>query len=423
MRPRVAVEQANIRAALAHLMTRGDGEGALRLAGVFSENVRLNPREGRIWIEWALAHAATNPSVARGLALAELAFLLWSQAQHEQAMHFAEASLAMAQELGDPELLASALDGLGMIALSQHHYARARSLLLEVIDLWRNTGDRMREANALQVLAGAEHGLGDDDAALHHILQALAIYRELRHLVGASSTLARLGRQARDQGNDRDAALAFHEGLELLADGSDRFILVQAYAGLGELASRRGQPEIAAALIGAIDAVARDMGATRLPTAGVNYDRATAAAIAALGAERFEELRDAGGRLGLDDAVALARLVDMPPSSPGAPDPAWSQLAHVRSTAFAGGERPAESTNAFARILDRPAISKAAVSLTYREQDVLALLAQRLTDHEIAERLYISRKTASNHVSNILAKLGAANRRDATAIALRLGLV
>jgi DNA-binding CsgD family transcriptional regulator len=53
---------------------------------------------------------------------------------------------------------------------------------------------------------------------------------------------------------------------------------------------------------------------------------------------------------------------------------------------------------------------------------VLALLCQHLTDAEIAERLFISPRTVEHHVSSILAKLGAANRRDAAAIAARLGL-
>jgi DNA-binding NarL/FixJ family response regulator len=61
--------------------------------------------------------------------------------------------------------------------------------------------------------------------------------------------------------------------------------------------------------------------------------------------------------------------------------------------------------------------------LTFREQEVLALLCQRLTDPEIAERLFISPKTAGHHVSNILGKLGASNRREAAAIAARHALV
>ena len=57
--------------------------------------------------------------------------------------------------------------------------------------------------------------------------------------------------------------------------------------------------------------------------------------------------------------------------------------------------------------------------LTAREREVLALLCQRCTDHEIAAHLFISQRTANRHVSNILSKLDAANRRKAAAIAAR----
>src|SRR5947207_2341543 len=53
--------------------------------------------------------------------------------------------------------------------------------------------------------------------------------------------------------------------------------------------------------------------------------------------------------------------------------------------------------------------------LTRREREILRLLVHRLTDPEIATQLFISPKTASNHVSNVLAKLGATNRREAAA--------
>jgi DNA-binding CsgD family transcriptional regulator len=62
-------------------------------------------------------------------------------------------------------------------------------------------------------------------------------------------------------------------------------------------------------------------------------------------------------------------------------------------------------------------------NLSGREREVLALLVQRLTDKEIAAALSISPRTAMSHVLSILTKLGAANRREAAAIALRLGLV
>lgn len=61
--------------------------------------------------------------------------------------------------------------------------------------------------------------------------------------------------------------------------------------------------------------------------------------------------------------------------------------------------------------------------LTAREQDVLRLLARGRSNRQIGEELYITGKTASVHVSNILAKLGAASRTEAVAVAYRKGLI
>jgi DNA-binding NarL/FixJ family response regulator len=53
--------------------------------------------------------------------------------------------------------------------------------------------------------------------------------------------------------------------------------------------------------------------------------------------------------------------------------------------------------------------------LTLREHEVLALLAEGLTNREIAERLVVSEGTAKTHVARILLKLGARNRTEAAA--------
>jgi DNA-binding CsgD family transcriptional regulator/tetratricopeptide (TPR) repeat protein len=64
-----------------------------------------------------------------------------------------------------------------------------------------------------------------------------------------------------------------------------------------------------------------------------------------------------------------------------------------------------------------------ALGLTAREQEVLGLVALGRTNAQIAETLFISPKTATAHVSNILAKLGVRNRVEAATIAHRLGIV
>jgi DNA-binding CsgD family transcriptional regulator len=61
--------------------------------------------------------------------------------------------------------------------------------------------------------------------------------------------------------------------------------------------------------------------------------------------------------------------------------------------------------------------------LTHREREVLALVAEGRTNRQIAAKLYISDKTASVHVSNILTKLGVSNRGEAAAVAHRLRLL
>ena len=61
--------------------------------------------------------------------------------------------------------------------------------------------------------------------------------------------------------------------------------------------------------------------------------------------------------------------------------------------------------------------------LTWREQDVLVLLAERLTNSEIAERLNLAESTVKDYVGNILSKLYVKNRREAVERATELGLL
>ena len=65
----------------------------------------------------------------------------------------------------------------------------------------------------------------------------------------------------------------------------------------------------------------------------------------------------------------------------------------------------------------RPSTRENPFGLTSRQRDILNLLAQDLTNSEIANRLHLSPKTVDHHVSAILAKLGVHTRTDAAAVA------
>lgn len=97
----------------------------------------------------------------------------------------------------------------------------------------------------------------------------------------------------------------------------------------------------------------------------------------------------------------------------------WAKAA-LASFERAGATRDADEAAGLLRELgvsgrSAPRLQK---QLTQREEEVLALLARGLTNREIAERLFISAKTAEHHVSQILEKLGARSRAEAAAMSL-----
>jgi DNA-binding CsgD family transcriptional regulator len=112
---------------------------------------------------------------------------------------------------------------------------------------------------------------------------------------------------------------------------------------------------------------------------------------------------------GVREAYALARRV-------GAVPIADEAAALARRTRLPLDEPAAEVATA------APEDPLARFGLTEREREILVLLAGGRSNPQIAESLFISPKTASVHVSNILAKLGVDSRVEAAAVAHRLGV-
>ena len=151
-------------------------------------------------------------------------------------------------------------------------------------------------------------------------------------------------------------------------------------------------------------------------TSGAGLEGAAAALEGALAAFT-------AARLPLEAAVARLRLAELV----RADDPALA-LAEARtaaeSFAWLGARTELDRTTALLRTLGVPARTGArrAGLLTDREEEVLALVSQGLSNPQIAERLFISPKTASHHVSHVLTKLGVQSRAEAAAWAAAHGL-
>ena len=95
----------------------------------------------------------------------------------------------------------------------------------------------------------------------------------------------------------------------------------------------------------------------------------------------------------------------------------------AREAAHAMGARPLLDELTAQGSAPAPATATGGLSLTPREGEILALVAEGRSNGEIGKQLFISTKTVSVHVSNILAKLDAASRTEAAAVARRRGLI
>jgi DNA-binding CsgD family transcriptional regulator/tetratricopeptide (TPR) repeat protein len=188
-------------------------------------------------------------------------------------------------------------------------------------------------------------------------------------------------------------------------------------SGVSPAAGFEGVPSEAADLEDAIRALA-DRLPRRYPA-----ERAYAAQVAAIldgGVERWREAVEAWRADGQPYQLAGA-LLDFAEASAADRPAAIAALAEAIAIATALGAGPlCAAIDIMARRLGIRSTGSADL-LTAREREVLRLVAEGHSNGRIAERLFISPKTASVHVSRIIAKLEVTNRVEAAAVAHRLG--
>lgn len=140
------------------------------------------------------------------------------------------------------------------------------------------------------------------------------------------------------------------------------------------------------------------------------------------GADLLQEAVNRFAELGARLDTARTRLDLARALSTSSPEVAIDAARHARTELEAlGALRDADAAAALMRSLGAKgrAGPRATGLLSRRETDVLRLLADGLSNREIAERLFISPKTAEHHVSRIYSKVGLSTRAEAAAYATR----
>jgi DNA-binding CsgD family transcriptional regulator len=134
---------------------------------------------------------------------------------------------------------------------------------------------------------------------------------------------------------------------------------------------------------------------------------------------RWSETAELFAELGhpLEEARARTRLVAVLRAA-GDVEASEEQRRRARDTAVALDAAPL-----LAELGAAPRGGAATGALTPREREILGLVAAGRSNAEIGTQLFISAKTASVHVSNVMAKLGAGSRTEAAALARRAGLI
>jgi predicted ATPase/DNA-binding CsgD family transcriptional regulator len=309
----------------------------------------------------AVAHADEALAVAQtcgdgwneGYALGTRAALAARGGKLREAQQLASASVSVMRRIDQQWGAARALLGLGDLARIRGHPGEAHSRYVEALGILREIGARPEIARCLAGLGRVAMDLGATEQARRHLTRSI----RLSHATGSRIGVAR--------GLEAFAALAVHENRPERA--------VQLTAAATALRERAGLPPLPGARAESYLTPARRLGD---------------AAVARLWAQGLAASSEA--------AVALA--LDLPPTA----DPRSGPDAGPALTALT-------AVDAYEVAAVPPS------SLTPREHQIAALVADGASNKAIAEELFISPTTAARHVANILAKLGFSSRTQIAA--------
>jgi len=433
--------------------------------------------EGRNVLESALAGSEGVAAPLRAKALSAAAMLVTLQGDAERAMILVEESLALSRALGDTPGIALAFYLLGHAAWLQGDLARAGALLEESSELYKAMDDRdsvaftlynlanlaryqggyakarvlleeslalfrerankrgmalallldaelrfvahrdpslirplLAESQALFKEIGDKDGLalhsyvsgqvalsqGDTSTARSLLEESLALYRDLGDRQRMAQVLVGLAKVEAYQGNLATAHVLYEESLSVAGAGY-KLDVASGLEGLANVVAAQGEVAWAARLWGAAETLRDTMGATFPPLERSDYEQATATALTVLGAEAFTAAWAEGRTMTPEQALAARGPVTIPTPVP-AGQPSTMKAVPSSPATYPGG-------------------------LTAREVEVLRLVAQGLTDAQVAEKLVITRRTVNWYLTSIYSKIQVSSRSAATRYAFEHHLV
>ncbi|HET7689573.1 MAG TPA: LuxR C-terminal-related transcriptional regulator [Nocardioidaceae bacterium] len=367
---RLVAEHDNLRGALeAFAGDWADAADGLRMAAGLQHYWVMSGRfsEARRWLDRLLSFAP-EPTIARAAGLEVAGRLAVLQADQTTGLALLDQAQALATDLGDATWRAHALHGQAIAALFWGEPATAIGLLDEALALHRTGTDPFGAPLALVQLATAHATVGEMDQAVAYADECIAMSEAVSERWCAALARFTQALTVWNRGEVSRARTSAQETLRLKQPFGDRMGMAMSIELIAWAAAHDGRYDEAAKLMGAVLAAMRSIGATLFRPLQGSHDACVEACRNAMGAEHFQQVLDEGALLSFDEAVGMAL---------------------GRRTAAPTGAEPEQ-----------------VVRLTKRETEVAALVAEGLTNREIADRAFISQRTAEGHVDRIMRKLG-----------------
>jgi predicted ATPase/Tfp pilus assembly protein PilF len=304
---RLDSEQANLRAALEHLLESGDADGALRLSGAIWPywQTRGHWTEGRRYLTAAVTLGADLDPERLVNSLWGGSILAQWQGDSDEGEQLASRILAISKTAVEQEHVYSvAIHLLAIVASRRGDHAQAHSLLEESLEIGRRGGDGWLLSIALNNLGNELMGEGEYERAIGFFEESLAVGEARGDLDRRARAYGNLGWATHALG-DLDRARDFYRrGLEAATEIGLVECQLQGLFGLAALEAETGDAHTGARLFGHTMELASRLGAYEEEA---DVARQTSARLeAALGAKLLESELAAGAGLSLEDAVDLA---------------------------------------------------------------------------------------------------------------------